>query len=412
MLSETCDALVIGGGPAGLRAAELLSASGAKVILADRMPSAGRKFLVAGRGGLNLTHSEPLEDFVRRYGEPQARWHDLLAGFSPEDLRGWANDLGIETFIGTSRRVFPVGKQAAPLLRRWIERLRKQGVVFRLRHRFAAFRAAKSGGWEIDFATPDGPVSFTARAVIFALGGASWPQTGSDGAWTQSFTAAGLPLVPLTAANVGYEGNWPKNFLAQAEGLPLKNIVVRSGGEEAAGELLITKYGIEGGALYQLGRVLRTQARPLIEIDLKPSFSPEQLAKKLRHTPWQEDSLDRATVAWKLGPVARALLEISVVVDKDEELVRLAKALPLALERPRPIAEAISTAGGVAWDALDEDLMLRGHPGLFCAGEMISWDAPTGGYLLQGCFATGTRAARGALKILGKRTPAEKLIRP
>jgi uncharacterized flavoprotein (TIGR03862 family) len=400
MSTETCDALVVGGGPAGLRAAELLSASGAKVILADRMPSAGRKFLVAGRGGLNLTHSEPLEDFVRRYGEPQERWRDLLAGFSPDDLRAWAKELGIETFIGTSRRVFPVGKQAAPLLRRWIDRLRRQGVVFRFRHRLTAFRAAKGGGWEVEFKTPSDRASVQARAVIVALGGASWPQTGSDGAWTRLFAAAGLPLVPLAAANVGYEANWPEDFLVQAEGLPLKNIVVRSGGEEVAGELLITKYGLEGGALYQLGRVLRTQTRPLIEIDLKPAFTGEQLAAKLRRTPWQDDTLDRATRAWKLGPVARALLEISLAVDKEEEFVRLAKALPLALDRPRPIAEAISTAGGIAWEALDDDLMLRGHPGLFCAGEMIAWDAPTGGYLLQGCFATGTRAARGATKFL------------
>jgi uncharacterized flavoprotein (TIGR03862 family) len=390
MSTETCDALVIGGGPAGLRAAELLSASGAKVILADRMPSAGRKFLIAGRGGLNLTHSEPLADFVRRYGEPQERWRDLLAGFSPDDLRAWAKDLGIETFIGTSRRVFPVGKQAAPLLRRWIDRLRKQGVIFRFRHRLTAFRPAKNEGWEVEFKTPSDRISFHARTVIFALGGASWPQTGSDGAWTRLFEEARIPLVPLAPANVGYEVDWPPDFLAQAEGLPLKNVVVRSGGEEVAGELLVTKYGLEGGALYQLGRVLRTQEKPLIEIDLKPSFTVEQLRAKPK-------------TAWRLGPAGRALLEIFMPNSPYKDEAEAAKAFRLFLRGPRPIAEAISTAGGVAWDALDNGLLLRGYPGLFCAGEMIAWDAPTGGYLLQGCFATGTRAGQAATKFLQSR---------
>jgi uncharacterized flavoprotein (TIGR03862 family) len=370
-----------------LRAAELLSVSGARVILADRMPSVGRKFLVAGRGGLNLTHSEPLEDFIRRYGEPQERWRDLLAGFSPDDLRTWAKELGIETFIGTSRRVFPVGKQAGPLLRRWIDRLRKQGVVFRPRHRFAAVRRAQGKGWEIDFETSDGRASIPARAVIFALGGASWPQTGSDGAWTRPFAEAGIPLVPLAPANVGYEVDWPPDFLAQAEGLPLKNVVVRSGGEKVAGELLITKYGLEGGALYQLGRVLRTQDKPAIEIDLKPSFTVEQLRAKPK-------------TAWRLGPAGRALLERFMPNRPYKDEAEAAKAFRIVLRGPRPMAEAISTSGGVAWEALDENLMLRSQAGLFCAGEMIAWDAPTGGYLLQGCFATGTRAAQGATKFL------------
>jgi hypothetical protein len=396
MDSETCDALVVGGGPAGLRAAELISASGARVVLADRMPSAGRKFLIAGRGGLNLTHSEPLEDFQKRYGAPQARWRDLLAGFSPDDLRAWAKDLGIETFIGTSRRVFPVGKQAAPLLRRWIERLRKQGVKFRFRHRFTTFPAATKAGLEIAFETPGSRVSIQARAVIFALGGGSWPQTGSDGSWTRLFEKAGIPVIPLAPANVGYEVGWPPGFLAVAEGLPLKNVIVRAGTEPVAGELLITKYGLEGGALYQLGRALRDMAKPEIVIDLKPTFSAEQLRAKLG----KSTTLAQAAKAWRLGPVAVALLKSTTAHEPLDDLPGLVKSFPLALTGPRPVAEAISTAGGVAWEALDDGLMLRGHPGVFCAGEMIAWDAPTGGYLLQGCFATGTRAGHAATKFL------------
>ena len=395
MGSETCDALVIGGGPAGLRVAELLSASGWRTILADRMPSTGRKFLVAGRGGLNLTHSEPLPDFQSRYGEPQERWHDLLAAFSPDDLRAWAKDLGVETFIGTSRRVFPTSKQAAPLLRRWIERLRRQGVTFRLRHRLSFFHRDPNGTWEIEFDTPGGPVRLETRAVIFALGGASWPQTGSDGAWTQLFTAAQIPLVPLAPANVGYEVDWPADFLVAAEGLPLKNIVVRASGHSVAGELLITKYGLEGGALYQLGPILRGMAQPEIILDLKPTFTHDHLRAKIATL--KSPSREKIAKAWRLSPVATRLLDLHALNPLTPELV---KAFPLALRGPRPLAEAISTFGGVAWSALDADLMLAAHPGLFCAGEMIAWEAPTGGYLLQGCFATGTRAARGATKFL------------
>src|SRR5258708_45573 len=257
MGSEKYDVLVVGGGPAGLRAAELVSAAGLRTVLADHKPSVGRKFLVAGRGGLNLTHSERVENFPARYGGPALRWQKLLADFSPGDLRAWAEGLGIETFVGTSGRVFPMTKQSAPLLRRWIERLRKQGVSFRPRHELARFRRMESGEWEVEFTTPQGAVTLRTHALVLALGGASWPQTGSDGGWVKLFAEAGIAVTPLAPANCGYEVDWSPEFLAQAEGMPLKNIVVRAGGESVAGELLVTQYGLEGGALYQLGRVLR-----------------------------------------------------------------------------------------------------------------------------------------------------------
>jgi uncharacterized flavoprotein (TIGR03862 family) len=398
MALDDTDVLVVGGGPAGLRAAELVSAAGRRTVLADQMRSVGRKFLVAGRGGLNLTHSEPLDEFRRRYGEPSDRWQSLLADFSPDDLRVWAKGLGIETFIGTSRRVFPVGKQAAPLLRRWIERLRRQGVSFRPRHRLAAFRRIEKGGWDFEFETPDGSARITTRTVVLALGGASWPQTGSDGAWVRLFSDAGISVSPLVSANGGYEVDWSPAFLGAAEGVPLKNIVVRAGNESVAGELLVTAYGLEGGALYQLGRVLREMGAPEIVIDLKPAFTREQLLAKLGGM--RNVSLDHAAQAWRLSPVARALLQTRAPFSSALEIGGLAKAFPLRLRGPRPLAEAISTAGGVAWKSLDAQLMLKRQPGIFCAGEMIDWEAPTGGYLLQGCFATATRAAQGAIRFL------------
>jgi uncharacterized flavoprotein (TIGR03862 family) len=399
MEEKACDVLVVGGGPAGLRAAEMTSAAGWKTVLVDHKPSVGRKLLVAGRGGLNLTHSEAVENFPTRYGNSIDRWQKMVAVFSPDDLRAWVEDLGIKTFIGTSGRVFPVTKQAAPLLRRWVERLRKQGVSFHSRHRLTAFRRLKTGGLEAGFDTPQGSIKRTARAMILALGGASWPQTGSDAQWTRLFAQAGIAVTPLTAANCGYEVDWPPRFLDQAEGLPLKNVVVTAEDHPIAGELLITKYGLEGGALYQLGRDLRAMAHPQIEIDLKPAFAMEQLAAKIRDAK-SAQLLEQAVRAWRLSQAARALLELRAPFESAEKLARLAKAYPLSLRGPRPIEEAISTAGGVSWDELDANLMLKRLPGIFCAGEMIDWDAPTGGYLLQGCFSTATQAARGANEFL------------
>ena len=395
---ETCDVLVIGGGPAGLRAAELTSAAGFRTILADRMRSLGRKFLVAGRGGLNLTHAEPLATFVTRYGLPEERWRDLLTSFSPAHLRAWAAGLGVETFVGTSQRVFPLEKHAAPLLRRWIERLRGQGVSSRLRHRLIHFRPAENGPWVIELEQPEGRVVVQARALVLALGGASWPQTGCDGSWVPIFTEAGIPVAPLAPANSGYEIAWSPEFLAQAEGKPLKNIVVSAGGEKVAGELLITRYGLEGGALYQLSAILRHLDPLQIFLDLKPTFTPDQLIAKLQHL--NEFSPRDLAQAWRLGTAAENLLAREAPFSSKQAAAAAAKALPLHLRGPRPIEEAISSAGGVKWESLDSQLMLKTHRGIFCAGEMIDWEAPTGGYLLQGCFATGTRAAQGVVRYL------------
>jgi len=399
------DVLVIGGGPAGMRAAEISSAAGLRTLLADRMPSVGRKFLVAGRGGLNLTHSEPVEKFPARYGDGD-RWASLLADFSPADLRAWAKGLGIETFVGTSGRVFPTSKQAAPLLRRWIKRLKEQKVEFRARHEWTGFERNADGTWKFEFRTPDGISKIQARAAVLALGGGSWPQTGSNGAWVEILGRAGVRIAPLAAANSGYEVDWPSPFLEVAEGRPLKNIAVRAGTETVAGELLITRYGLEGGAIYQLGRTLRGMSRPRIVVDLKPAFTLAQLAAKLAPSP-PGGLFERAVRSWKLSVVAAALLRGHAKDLSVKSLAALVKEFPIELLRPRPIAEAISSAGGVVWAELDGNLMLKRCPGIFCAGEMIDWEAPTGGYLLQGCFSTATRAGHGVQKFLDGIIPSK-----
>ena len=420
---------IIGGGPAGLRAAEVAATQGATVTLYDAKPSVGRKFLVAGRGGLNLTHSEPGEAFATRYsgpGTPVNFWPSVLADFDAEAMRAWAAGLGVETFVGTSGRIFPREMKAAPLLRRWVERLRKLGVHFASRHRWTGLRPAhpvmeeerrihaaapatspalphKCGvpgaRWQLDFQVEGEFRTCEADAVILALGGGSWPETGSDGGWVKILEQLGVAVAPLVPANCGWELRWPTALLAEVEGKQLKNITARAGATTAVGELMITRYGLEGGAIYQLGPALRAMAELELVIDLKPSFTADQLVAKLGMV--RRNFLAEARSRWRLSDAAFAILKHLAAPDAFNSAAALAagtKECRLRLTGPRPLTEVISSAGGVCWSELDESLMLRRLPGVFVAGEMIDWEAPTGGSLMQGCFATATRAAQAALK--------------
>ena len=383
---------VIGGGPAGLRAAEVAASAGLQVTLYDGKPSVGRKFLVAGKGGLNLTHGEAFDRFVTRYsGQPVEIWEKLIAGFDPAALRAWATDLGVETFQATSGRVYPRALKAAPLLRRWIERLRGLGVHFEMNHRLVSLESGELGFENGQAATAD--------AIILALGGGSWAKTGSDGGWTSIFENLGIAHHPLAPANCGWEHAWPPAVLAAAEGKPLKNLHVRAGEMTAIGELMLTRYGLEGGAIYQLGSVLRTMPEPAIAIDFKPTFTYHQLVTKMQSV--RRDFLAEARSRWKLSEPAHAILSRKTWSDADS-FAREAKNCVIPLTRPRPLDEAISSAGGVCWSEIDESLMLKKLPGIFLAGEMIDWEAPTGGYLMQGCFATGTRAANSAVEWISR----------
>lgn len=399
---------IIGGGPAGLRAAEVAAAGGASVTLFDAKPSVGRKFLVAGRGGLNLTHAEPQERFATRYrgpDQPSGLWARLLAEFGPEALRQWAAELGVETFVATSGRVYPRELKAAPLLRRWVQRLRGAGVHFALRHRWTGLQ--RGARWRIDFQVGDEGRTCEADVVILALGGGSWPETGSDGGWVSVLEKLGVAIAPLTPANCGWEISWPPAVLAQAEGQPLKNVTARAGETTATGELLVTRYGLEGGIIYQLGPALRAMAAPEIVIDFKPAHTSAQLVKKLGNC--QRNFLAEARSRWRLSDAAFAILDNlpgGVPFLSAAALAATVKGCALRLTGPRPLAEAISSAGGVRWAELDSALMVRRLPGVFVAGEMIDWEAPTGGYLMQGCFATGNHAARGALEWLQSRPGA------
>jgi uncharacterized flavoprotein (TIGR03862 family) len=400
---------VIGAGPAGLMAAEVLAAGGAAVTVYDRMPSAGRKFLLAGRGGLNLTHSEDLDQLLGRYGAATARLRAAIEAFPPAALRAWSEALGQPTFVGSSGRVFPKAFKASPLLRAWLRRLGAAGVNLALRHRWVGWDAR--GRLLLD--GPQGSVTVEADATVLALGGASWPRLGSDGDWVAPLARAGVAVAPLRPANCGFVVAWSDVFRDRFHGQPLKRIALSFGGQTVKGEATITQTGLEGGAVYALSGVLRAaieaSGEAVIHIALRPDLTVADLVRRLA-APRAKQSLStflRKTA--KLSPVAIGLLHEAtrsapgrLAAMDSGALAGLVNALPLRLTATAPLATAISTAGGIAFAELDPCFMLRRRPGVFVAGEMLDWEAATGGYLLQASFATGAAAGRGALQWLDR----------
>ena len=385
-------------------AAEAASNAGARVDVYDAMPSAGRKFLMAGKGGLNLTHSEPPGSFLSRYGARRACLEPLLAGFGPEALRAWARGLGVNTFVGSSGRVFPSGMKAAPLLRAWLHRLRAAGVTFHMRHRWC--------GWEEDgalrFSTPQGVRAVRADALVLALGGGSWARLGSTGAWVPLLAARGVRVEPLRPANCGFDVGWSEHFRARYAGHPVKAVALAHRGPDGAecrqqGEFMITATGVEGGLIYALSARLRDEIEAagvaLLRLDLAPGRDLARLVQELSRGRGSSSMANhlrrRAGIEGVKAGLLRELLPAEDFADP-AHLAAAIKALPLRLIAPRPLDEAISSAGGVAFEALDERLMAQALPGVFCAGEMLDWEAPTGGYLLTACFASGRAAGAGA----------------
>jgi len=399
-------AVVIGAGPAGLAAAEVLSAGGACVRIHERMPSPGRKLLMAGRGGLNITHSEPADDFLSRYGTARSRLEAAIRAFSAEDMRSWCESLGTPTFVGTSGRVFPVSLKASPLLRAWLGRLAAQGVELRLKSRWT--------GWAEDgtllFDGPDGTRGDQGEVVILALGGASWPRLGSDGSWTAPLSAAGVRITPFTPANCGFECAWSASFRERFSGMWIKPVRLRASDGTARGEALVTDAGIEGGGLYALSAGLREEiareGSARLEIDLRPDTPLRDLAARLAAAA-PGVSISNRLRRSGLTPIASALLrEDERGVELPREPAGLAeriKGVRLRLRAPFGLARAISSAGGVGWDDVEEDFSVRNRPDLFVCGEMMDWEAPTGGYLLQACLATGRAAGAAALARLRRR---------
>ncbi|TVO67262.1 TIGR03862 family flavoprotein [Denitromonas ohlonensis] len=398
---------IIGGGPAGLMAAEVLSQAGVSVDVFERMPTVGRKLLMAGRGGLNITHAEPAADFLDRYSAGRDALAPLIADFGADAIRTWAAGLGIDTFVGSSGKVFPAGMKAAPLLRAWLARLRAAGVRIHPRRRWT--------GWHADgalaFDTPDGPLSHRADATVLALGGGSWARLGSDGRWVDALTAAGVGIAPLAPSNCGFELDWSTHFRERFAGEPLKTVTLRftdpaGRRHERHGECLVTAAGLQGPLIYALSAPLRhalATGPADITLDLLPDRSEAQLRTALAAPRGRRSLSNHLQRSVGLKGVKAGLLREVLAAESLDDPVRVAatlKALPLQVLRPRPIDQAISTAGGVRFAGLDPALMLTGRPGVFCAGEMLDWDAPTGGYLLTACLATGRAAGAGALRWL------------
>ncbi len=402
-------ALVIGGGPAGLMAAEVLARAGVSVQLCDAMPSVGRKFLLAGKGGLNLTHAEPAGIFATRFGARQAQVGPWLDNLGAAQLRDWAQALGVDTFVGSSGRVFPADMKSAPLLRAWLHRLRVAGVQFHMRHRWVGLEGRN---WRFD--TPKGTVLKTADVVVLALGGGSWARLGSDGAWVPLLQAAGVPVVPLQPANCGFDvAGWTTHFSSRFAGQPFKTVALsftNSQGDtfRRPGEFVATATGIEGSLVYAVSALVRDEValhgHATVLLDLLPDKSPERVLAEVAHPRGTRSLSSHLKSRLGLDGIKAAILH--ELLDKatfqnPAALAAAIKALPIRLVATRPLDEAISSAGGIAFEGLGDDLMLQPLPGVFAAGEMLDWEAPTGGYLLTACMASGQRAGQGALGFLG-----------
>jgi len=395
-------AAIIGGGPAGLMVAERLAAT-ADVHIFDAMPSLGRKFLLAGKSGLNITHGEEPETFLTRFGKARALLEPALAAFAPDDIRAWAAELRIETFKGSSGRVFPVMMKASPLLRAWLRRLGDSGVTFHPRHKWQGW----TGDGALRFGTPAGEATFTAAATVLALGGASWPRLGADGSWTPFLSSRGVEVAPFRPSNCGFDIAWSDRMKERFAGAPVKSVVLAFAGESVKGDVVVTENGIEGSAVYALSAALRNamdrDGQATLTIDLAPDMHLARLEEALAAPRGKNSVANHLRKKAHIDGVKAALLRETAdkaVFESPSSLARAIKQLPLRLERPRPIAEAISAAGGVPFGELDESFMLKKCPGVFAAGEMLDWEAPTGGYLISACLATGRAAGDGAVRWL------------